>query len=460
MKIDGFNKKTRHKISYPNLDSAIRPVPHSDEVPVPVFDQLPTLEDEDDITGDISEWDSDADFPDVISTGPQRFYQPELNDLVTDLGLSKELSELLASRLNDKNLLQDGTKVTFYRHRENDLLKYFATEKDFVYCNDVSGLLNAMGVTSYDPKEWWLFLDSSKRSLKCVLLHNGNTYGAIPIGHSVHLKEQYEHIKLVLDLLQYKEHNWVICVDLKMVNFLLGQEGGYTKYPCFLCLWDSRAKGKHWNQRTWPVRASMTVGEKNVINEPLVDREKIIFPPLRIKFGLMKQFVKALDKEDDCFQYICSAFPGLGYEKVKAGVFDGPHIRQLIKDQNFTTSMTAVEKRAWEAFVSVVKNSLGNEKAENYKDVVETMLQSYHNLGCNMSIKVHFLNSHLDKFPANLGDVSHEHGERFHQDIKVMEERYQGRWDTHTMADYCWNIQRDNPDVHHSRKSRKRKFVP
>ena len=35
--------------------------------------------------------------------------------------------------------------------------------------------------------------------------------------------------------------------------------------------------------------------------------------------------------------------------------------------------MTAVEKRAWEA-----KNNLGNDKAENYKDVVETTLQSYH----------------------------------------------------------------------------------
>ena len=74
----------------------------------------------------------------------------------------------------------------------------------------------------------------------------------------------------------------------------------------------------------------MTVGEKNVINEPMVDREKIIFPPLHIKLGLMKQFVKALDKEGDCFLYICSAFPSLSYEKVKAGVFDGPHIRQLI----------------------------------------------------------------------------------------------------------------------------------
>ena len=79
--------------------------------------------------------------------------------------------------------------------------------------------------------------------------------------------------------------------------------------------------------------------------------------------------------------------------------------------------MTAVEKRPLEAFVSVVKNILGNDKAENDKDVVETILQSYYHLGYNMSIKVHFLNSHLDEFPANLGDVSEEHGERFHQDL-------------------------------------------
>ena len=42
-----------------------------------------------------------------------------------------------------------------------------------------------------------------------------------------------------------------------------------------------------------------------------------------------------------------------------------------------------------------------------------------------MSIKVHFLHSHLDRFPENLSDFSKEQGERFYQDIKVMEERYQ-----------------------------------
>ncbi|UYV74137.1 hypothetical protein LAZ67_11002222 [Cordylochernes scorpioides] len=46
-------------------------------------------------------------------------------------------------------------------------------------------------------------------------------------------------------------------------------------------------------------------------------------------------------------------------------------------------------------------------------------------LGCNMSLKIHFLHSHLDFFPDNLGSVSDEHGERFHQDKSSMEKRYQ-----------------------------------
>ena len=45
-------------------------------------------------------------------------------------------------------------------------------------------------------------------------------------------------------------------------------------------------------------------------------------------------------------------------------------------------------------------------------------------MGCRMSLKMHFLHSHLDLFPENLGAVSDEQGERLHQDIQAMEERY------------------------------------
>ena len=127
----------------------------------------------------------------------------------------------------------------------------------------------------------------------------------------------------------------MICVDLKIVNFLLGQQSDYTKYPCFLCYWDSRDKGNHWTKQDWPVRDRLNVGEKNVIAEQLVPRDKVEFPPLHTKLGLMKQFVKALDKDGDCFQYVCESFSSLSNEKLKAGIFDGPQIRQLMRDQKF-----------------------------------------------------------------------------------------------------------------------------
>jgi len=45
-------------------------------------------------------------------------------------------------------------------------------------------------------------------------------------------------------------------------------------------------------------------------------------------------------------------------------------------------------------------------------------------MGCKMSLKIHFLESYLDFFPQNPGEVSDEHSERFHQDIMSMEKRY------------------------------------
>lgn len=69
-----------------------------------------------------------------------------------------------------------------------------------------------------------------------MLLFNGNTISSLPIGHSVHMEETYENMKTVLESLKYEDHKWLICGDLKVIALLLGQQGGYTKYPCFMCL--------------------------------------------------------------------------------------------------------------------------------------------------------------------------------------------------------------------------------
>ena len=156
-------------------------------------------------------------------------------------------------------------------------------------------------------------------------------------------------------------------------------------------------------------------GEKNLQAHPLVERSKIILPSLHIKLSIMKQFVKALNKDSDCFKYICTKFLESMIEKSKAIIFDGPQIRTLINDHNFPNFMNEKESCAWSAFVEAVKNFLGNRKAVKYKGIVGMLLSSLQDMGANMSIK-------LDCFPENLGDVSDEQGEQFHQDISEMQD--------------------------------------
>ncbi|UYV62446.1 hypothetical protein LAZ67_2000624 [Cordylochernes scorpioides] len=139
----------------------------------------------------------------------------------------------------------------------------------------------------------------------------------------------------------------------------------------------------------------------------------------------MKNFVKAMDRNASGFAYLKQKISSISEAKIKEGIFVGPQIRELQQDGNFQNSLNEVEAAAWNSFRNVCKNFLGSVKVENYRDIVNDLLLSYKALGCNMSLKIHFLHSHLDFFPDNLGAVSDEHGERFHQAISSMEKRYQ-----------------------------------
>ena len=97
-------------------------------------------------------------------------------------------------------------------------------------------------------------------------------------------------------------------------------------------------------------------------------------------------------------------------EKLKAGIFDGPQIRQLIRDPEFEISINEEELEAWKTFFLVVKNFVSNNEARNYTELVNNMLTAFRNLGCNMSVKIHYLFLHMDLFPENLGSMSDEQG--------------------------------------------------
>ena len=95
----------------------------------------------------------------------------------------------------------------------------------------------------------------------------------------------------------------------------------------------------------------------------------------------------------------------------------------------------------------------GQQKSKKYQERVQDLLTSHKAMGCNMSLKNHFLESHLNIFPENLGEVSDENGERFNQGVMVIEKRYQGKWTSSTLAGYCWTLKRVVPDAKYWRKS-------
>jgi len=140
--------------------------------------------------------------------------------------------------------------------------------------------------------------------MQCYSIICTNIYAPIPIAHSTVMQEKYENRQVLLKKIGYELHRWQICGHLKIITLLLGQQSGFTKYTCYLCLWDSRAIQQHYKVRDWPTRTSLTLGSQNVIHVSLVNPSKILIPPLHIKLGLIKQFVKALDKTGKCFEYL------------------------------------------------------------------------------------------------------------------------------------------------------------
>ena len=108
----------------------------------------------------------------------------------------------------------------------------------------------------------------SKRSLKYVLLYNGNKYISILVDSSVHMKKYNEK------LIKYETRKWVIFCYLEMVKVLLHQQ---------------------WLHKNWPLREMLFIGDKYIIN----DGPKSPPPPppaTPIKVGIIKLFVKALNK--------------------------------------------------------------------------------------------------------------------------------------------------------------------
>ena len=137
--------------------------------------------------------------------------------------------------------------MCFYRGCHEEFKDFFTQEDGVGFCNDVCSVMEVLG-HEYNPDQWCLFIDSSKVSLKVVLLHNGNRFPSVPLAHAANIKESYESMKLLLRKIKYDKFKWKLCGDLKAVALLLGMQLRYTKYCCLLCEWD---KKNHYVNKLW-----------------------------------------------------------------------------------------------------------------------------------------------------------------------------------------------------------------
>ena len=111
---------------------------------------------------------------------------------------------------------------------------------------------------------------------------------------------------------------------------------GYTKHMCFLCLWDSRDDANHYTKTYWPPREQSVVGRFNVKHAPLINPQKVYLPPLQIKLGTYEEFCESDGSAGGRIPVVRKVFSSKKSDtKIKAGVFVGPDIRNLMKDETF-----------------------------------------------------------------------------------------------------------------------------
>ena len=155
---------------------------------------------------------------------------------------------------------------------------------------------------------------------------------------------------------------------------------------------------------------------------------------LHIKLGLIKNYVKAMDRHGNTLQHLRNKFSlDKSEAKLKEGVFVGPEICELMIDDEFKQKLKPVESAAWEAFVLAVQNFLGNYRSDNYVELVYP-LQDFKVLYKYCIIIIIVIIIMLTAY-------------------QVMENRYREKFNRSMMGNYCWFLQRET-DVQFRRKSK------
>lgn len=111
-----------------------------------------------------------------------------------------------------------------------------------------------------------------------------------------------------------------------------------------------------------------------------------------------------------------------------------------MKNDDFFNVLTEEQGIAWDALKAVIEEFLGKHRHSDYAAYVRDMLDAFWQIDVNMSLKIHFMNSHLELFASQLPSESDEQGEKFHQIAKPFEENYKGKELRSMVTDLCWSL--------------------
>jgi hypothetical protein len=157
-------KEKKRTVNYPKISSSIRPVPPTEDLPVPVSPQQYILHSDYEPTENRektlqSSTSTDADFTaDLQFNEYHRITHEELNDLIRDLDLPTSKAELLgSSRLQQWNFLKENVQISVYRKRQEDLVQFIKMERALIACTDIDALMQTLNI-NHNPLDWQLFI--------------------------------------------------------------------------------------------------------------------------------------------------------------------------------------------------------------------------------------------------------------------------------------------------------------
>ena len=139
MTLKAAMQQIKRNIVYPNLQSAMRPAEHSENLPVskPSDQQMQSSSN----AHEHSVANTWSPMIQKVRINQYLFSQKAPNDLCRDLYLTKENSEFLASSLQERNLLEKKVKITLRRKRT-----LFTMKDNVCFCNDITELFEQLEI--------------------------------------------------------------------------------------------------------------------------------------------------------------------------------------------------------------------------------------------------------------------------------------------------------------------------